>query len=168
VTAIRACDTDGNPETQRDPNWIGLVIAPNHPEYPAAHGCFSAASTETLKFFFGTDEYDFFMESKVAGLANPVRHYTAFSQALSGCARRARFWRHALPQLNSCGRDHRETGLPFHDQAFLRPFASRRRTWARVRKQAQGLSDIPREVDAGLFILNGIFLPPRLCEAFRG
>lgn len=82
VTAIRAGDTDGNPETEPDPNWIGLVIAPNHPEYPAAHGCFSAASTETLKFFFGTDEYDFFMESRVAGLANPVRHYATFSQAL--------------------------------------------------------------------------------------
>ena len=82
VTAIRAGDSDGNPETDPDPNWIGLVNTPNHPEYPAAHGCFSGASTETLKFFFGTDRFDFTMDSMIAGLTNPVRHYTRFSQAL--------------------------------------------------------------------------------------
>lgn len=82
VTAIRAGDTDGNPDTEPDLNWIGLVNAPNHPEYPAAHGCFSSASAETLQFFFGTDRFDFVMDSKVAGLTNPVRHYTSFSQAL--------------------------------------------------------------------------------------
>jgi len=82
VTAIRAGDTDGNPLTEPDPNWIGVVITPNHPEYPAAHGCFSGASTETLEFFFGTDKFDFTLDSVVAGLTNPVRHYESFSQAL--------------------------------------------------------------------------------------
>jgi hypothetical protein len=82
VTAIRAGDTDGNPETQPDPNWIAQVITPNHPEYPAAHGCFSGASTQTLKSFFGTDDFDFTVDSKTAGLTNPVRSYSSFSQAL--------------------------------------------------------------------------------------
>ena len=82
VTAIRAGDTDGTPKTEPDPTWIGLVITPNHPEYPAAHGCFSGASTETLKFFFGTDSFNFTLDSNVANLTNPVRHYTRFSQAL--------------------------------------------------------------------------------------
>jgi PAP2 superfamily protein len=82
VTAIRAGDTDGNPETEPDPDWISLVITPNHPEYPAAHGCFSGASTETLEYFFGTDKFDFTLDSTVAGLTNPVRYYTSFSQAL--------------------------------------------------------------------------------------
>ena len=82
VTAIRAGDLDGNPATESDPNWIGLVVTPNHPEYPAAHGCFSSASTGILKSFFGTDDYNFSMDSTVAGLTNPVRHYTRFSQAL--------------------------------------------------------------------------------------
>lgn len=82
VTAIRAGDTDANPATEPDANWIGLVTTPNHPEYPAAHGCFSSASTGTLKFFFGTDDFDFTMDSNVAGLTNPVRHYIRFSQAL--------------------------------------------------------------------------------------
>ncbi len=82
VTAIRAGDTDGNPTTEADPNWIGLVVTPNHPEYPAAHGCFSGASTYTLRSFFGTDSFDFTIDSKVAGLTNPVRAYSSFSQAL--------------------------------------------------------------------------------------
>ena len=82
VTAIRAGDTDGNPDTDPDPNWIGVVVTPNHPEYPAAHGCFSGASCETLTFYFGTDNFDFTMDSLVPGLTEPVRHYTSFSQAL--------------------------------------------------------------------------------------
>ena len=82
VTAIRAGDTDGNPQTEPNPSWIGLVVTPNHPEYPAAHGCFSAASTETLAFFFGTDDFNFTMNSLVPGLTQPVRPYTNFSQAL--------------------------------------------------------------------------------------
>jgi VCPO second helical-bundle domain len=82
VTAIRAGDTDGNPETAPDPNWIGVVVTPNHPEYPAAHGCGSSASVETLKIFFAADRFNFTMDSMVAGLTQPVRAYTRFSQAL--------------------------------------------------------------------------------------
>jgi PAP2 superfamily len=82
VTAIRGGDTDGNPDTEADSNWIGVVVTPNHPEYPAAHGCFSGASTHTLNFFFGTDSFDFTIDSKIAGLTNPVRSFGAFSQAL--------------------------------------------------------------------------------------
>jgi hypothetical protein len=82
VTAIRAGDTDGNPHTEPDPDWIGVVVTPNHPEYPAAHGCFSGASCETLTYFFGTDNFSFTMNSLVPGLTQPVRNYTSFSQAL--------------------------------------------------------------------------------------
>jgi hypothetical protein len=82
VTAIRAGDTDGNSETAPDPAWIGLVITPNHPEYPAAHGCFSGASTETLSYLFGTDEVGFSMDSTVAGVVNPIRTYDRLSDAL--------------------------------------------------------------------------------------
>lgn len=82
VTAIRAGDTDGNPETEPDPSWIGQVVTPTHPEYPAAHGCLSGASTYTLRFFFGTDQFDFTIDSKIPGLTKPVRSYETFSQAL--------------------------------------------------------------------------------------
>ena len=83
VTAIRAGDSDGNPDTAPDPAWIGLVVTPNHPEYPAAHGCFSGASTATLRQFFGTDDIEFSIDSNVAGLVNPVRTYATFSDALA-------------------------------------------------------------------------------------
>jgi PAP2 superfamily len=83
VTAIRAGDTDGNPETAPNPDWIGLVVAPPHPEYPAAHGCFSGASTETLKYFFGADDVNFSIDSSAPGVVNRVRTYSRFSDALA-------------------------------------------------------------------------------------
>ena len=83
VTAIRAGDTDGNPETAPDPAWLGVIVTPNHPEYPAAHGCFSAASTETLKHFFGTDYISFSMSSAAAGVVDRTRTYARFSDALA-------------------------------------------------------------------------------------
>jgi hypothetical protein len=83
VTAIRAGDADANPNTAPDPAWIGLVVTPNHPEYPAAHGCFSGASTETLTHFFGTDAVALSVDSNVPGLSNPVRTYAHFSDALT-------------------------------------------------------------------------------------
>ncbi|HEX8076692.1 MAG TPA: vanadium-dependent haloperoxidase [Chthoniobacterales bacterium] len=86
VTAIRAGETDGNPETAPDPNWTPLAVTPNHPEYPAAHGSFSGASTYTLRAFFGTDEFDFTIDSTVANLTSPVRSYSSFSQVLDEVA----------------------------------------------------------------------------------
>jgi PAP2 superfamily len=83
VTAIRAGDSDDNPDTAPDPAWIGLIVTPNHPEYPAAHGCFSAASTETLRSFFGTDEVSFWMDSTVPAVVNPIRTYFRLSDALT-------------------------------------------------------------------------------------
>jgi hypothetical protein len=80
VTAIRA--GGGDPQLTGDPSWRSLVITPNHPEYPAAHGCFSGASTATMKRFFNTDSLDFTIDSNVAGVTTPVRSYSRFSQAL--------------------------------------------------------------------------------------
>ena len=85
VTAVRAGDTDGNSKTAPDPEWIGLAVTPNHPEYPAAHGCLSGAITHALRFFFGTDEVEFTIDSNVPNPPNPspvVRSYSRFSQAL--------------------------------------------------------------------------------------
>ncbi len=83
VTAIRAGDSDGNSATSPDPAWIGLIATPNHPEYPAAHGCFSAASVETLKAFFGTDDIAFSIDSAAPDVVTRVRTYSRFSDALS-------------------------------------------------------------------------------------
>jgi hypothetical protein len=37
ITAIRNGDRDGNPATERDPDWTPLIATPLHPEYPCAH-----------------------------------------------------------------------------------------------------------------------------------
>jgi hypothetical protein len=54
ITAIRAGNTDGNPATIANPLWTPLLATPNHPEYPSAHGCFTASIAQALADFFGT------------------------------------------------------------------------------------------------------------------
>ena len=58
VTVIRLTD---------DPNWTPLAVTPNHPEYPAAHGAFTAALAEGLRQVFGTKEVTITLSSTVTG-----------------------------------------------------------------------------------------------------
>jgi hypothetical protein len=53
VTAIRAADTDGDPLTRPDPNWISLVQTPAGPEYPSAHAAYAGAAERVLEKFAG-------------------------------------------------------------------------------------------------------------------
>jgi hypothetical protein len=46
VTAIQNAGIDGNGLTTADPLWTPLLTTPNHPEYPAAHGCITSADAE--------------------------------------------------------------------------------------------------------------------------
>jgi len=52
ATAIQA--GGGNADTRADPAWVSLGTTPNHPEYPAAHGCLTGAATTLIAGFFGT------------------------------------------------------------------------------------------------------------------
>jgi hypothetical protein len=52
VTAIRA--GGANPELTPDAAWTSLATTPNHPEYPAAHGCVTGGSSRLVEEFFGT------------------------------------------------------------------------------------------------------------------
>jgi len=54
VTAIQQGDSDGNSATVADPSWLPLATTPNHPEYPAAHGCVTGAITTAIAGYFGT------------------------------------------------------------------------------------------------------------------
>lgn len=69
VTAIRAGDTDNSDATAGDPNWTPLAPTPGHPEYPAAHGCLTAAWAETLRAFYGTKRIRITLTSSVTGTA---------------------------------------------------------------------------------------------------
>jgi PAP2 superfamily len=80
VTAIRAGDTDNNPETLADPNWLPEVgkTAPD-PSYPGAHGVISASGAEVLISFFERDRFDFNVTSEV--LPGVERSFTSISAA---------------------------------------------------------------------------------------
>jgi hypothetical protein len=52
VTAIAA--GGGNPALEADATWLPLGTTPNHPEYPAAHGCITGAVTTLIAGYFGT------------------------------------------------------------------------------------------------------------------
>jgi hypothetical protein len=80
VTAIRA--GGGNSRLTADPDWLSNVTTPNHPEYPAAHGCASSSVTHALQAFFGTDDIPFTVDSAAAGIVQPVHSYARFSDAL--------------------------------------------------------------------------------------
>ena len=73
--AVPLGDTDGNPDTAGDPTWTPLLATPNHPEYPSAHGCFSAAQAEVFTAFFGTKRIEVDVTSTVPNLTLSTRHY---------------------------------------------------------------------------------------------
>jgi hypothetical protein len=54
VTAIHA--GGGNSKLTADPGWTPLAVTPNHPEYPAAHGCATGAVSAVVAGYFGTTE----------------------------------------------------------------------------------------------------------------
>jgi hypothetical protein len=60
-------DSDGNPATVADPAWMPHVPTPNHPEYPAAHGCNDGAIAEVVRSFYGTKKVSFAFDSTVTG-----------------------------------------------------------------------------------------------------
>jgi hypothetical protein len=80
VTAIRAADTDNNPETLVDPNWLPEVgnTTPD-PSYPGAHAVISAAGATVLISFFEKDHFDFNVTSEV--LPGVERSFESFSAA---------------------------------------------------------------------------------------
>ncbi len=80
VTAIRAADTDNNPETLADPNWLPETTntAPD-PSYPGAHAVISAAGASVLISFFDSDHFDLTVTSEV--LAGVTRSFTRLSAA---------------------------------------------------------------------------------------
>ena len=75
IHAIQRADTDGNARTLADPMWQPLLPTPNHPEYPSAHACHTAAIAEVLEGLFGPGRFRFSMDSLVTG---DTRHYKRF------------------------------------------------------------------------------------------
>ena len=87
VTAIRAADTDGNPDTEADPDWTSLRPTPPIPDYDSAHSVEGGAGAAVLARVLG-DRTPFATCSLTLPVgsncteAKPVfRHYRRFSQA---------------------------------------------------------------------------------------
>jgi hypothetical protein len=79
VTAIRLADTDDNPDTVADPNWLPLAgNTPADPSYPGAHSTISAAGADVLAGFFG-DHQSFPITSPA--LPGVTRSFSSFSAA---------------------------------------------------------------------------------------
>jgi hypothetical protein len=86
--AVRNADADGNPATTADPTWVPLLATPNHPEYPAAHGCITSAEGEVLAAVLGTRHIDVDIASPVTGT---TRHFDTVAQ-LDAEVVNARVW----------------------------------------------------------------------------
>jgi len=78
ITAIRAADTDGNPDTAADPTWDSLVPTPPAPDYPSGHSGQGGAMSEVLARFFA-DGVDFSTTSTTQ--PGVIRSFTSFTQA---------------------------------------------------------------------------------------
>ena len=59
VTAIRAGETDGNPDTAGDPAWTPLRPTPPNQDYASGHSIEGGVGAEVLKQVFGTDGVSF-------------------------------------------------------------------------------------------------------------
>jgi hypothetical protein len=78
LTAVRAADTDGNPETDVDATWDSLVTTAPAPDYPSGHSGQGGAMSEVLARFFG-DATSFITTSTTR--PGVTRHFTSFSEA---------------------------------------------------------------------------------------
>jgi hypothetical protein len=79
VTSIPLADTDGNPDTAPDADWLPLVNTPSHPEYPAGHPSLNGAAATVLLSHFRPQQEVFTLTT--AG--QPDRTYTGILQARS-------------------------------------------------------------------------------------
>src|SRR5207237_1766873 len=77
VTAIRAADADGNPDTAADPAWAPFLATPAHPSYNSGHSGISGAAAAVLAAFFGSDAVPFSLSSD--SLPGVTRSFASFS-----------------------------------------------------------------------------------------
>jgi hypothetical protein len=85
VTAIPLAETDRNPDTAPDSDWLPLVNTPPHPEYPAGHPSLNGAAATILRSHFG-DHQVFTLTT-----AGEQRTYTSIAQARED-GNNARIW----------------------------------------------------------------------------
>ena len=78
ITAIRAADTDGNPETESDPAFTTLIPTPPYPDYPSGFGGLSNAASYVLERTFGNGGHSIVLS--LPDLPGVTLHYTRVRQ----------------------------------------------------------------------------------------
>ena len=82
VTAIRAADTDLNPDTDPDPTWLPLIATPPYPSYAGNLATIGASAARSLELVCGTNDVPVAVTwSQSGGLPDVTRHFDGFSQA---------------------------------------------------------------------------------------
>ena len=55
ISAIRLANTDGNPATTAQTDWLPFLPTPPYPDHPSGYNCFTGATTQAAREFFGTN-----------------------------------------------------------------------------------------------------------------
>ena len=76
VTAIRAGDIDGNPNTESDVNWTPFITTPPFPGYASAHAAGCGAARKISELLFGAGGHAITLSNPA--LVGVVLHYTTF------------------------------------------------------------------------------------------
>jgi hypothetical protein len=93
VTAIQLGETDGNPDTVGDPEWLPFISTvpgpapgsflptPPYPDHPSGYNCISASMMYTAKRVFGSNDLPFSV-TRIAGTTEIVRDYSSFTSVV--------------------------------------------------------------------------------------
>jgi len=90
VTAIRAADNDGNPDTVEDASWVPLLVTPPFPDYIAGHTTYAGAAQKVLEHVFGVHPRIVFTLTS-ATAPGVVESYSTFRAIADGVVD-ARVW----------------------------------------------------------------------------
>lgn len=86
VTSIPMAETDHNPDTAADPDWLPLINTPAHPEYPSGHASLNGSAAAVLLSHFPPRQ-----TFTLTTAGQPNRTYTSILQARSD-GNNARVW----------------------------------------------------------------------------
>jgi hypothetical protein len=80
-TAIIAGDTDGNPKTHPDPNFVPFIVTPCFPSYPSNHGSAGNGAAEVLRRLYGDAGHSITLTNPA--VPDIVLQYSSFRQITS-------------------------------------------------------------------------------------
>ena len=133
VTAIRAADTDLNPDTDPDSTWLPLITTPPYPSYAGNLATIGASAARALQLVCGTNDVPVAVTwSQPGGLPDVTRHFDGFWQAADEEAHGPHLWRRSLP-VRSGGRS---AGRPVGRGVRVRQLHAAARSMVRLKTSA--------------------------------